>query len=128
MSIFHPWQVVREYGVRVVWPSSMPWRVLGLCDPSAWTIYLNRQRLVTQVERRCALTHELVHLDCRHQGHQPSGVEARVRAEAARLLIPDAALDDALAWTTDLYELAETLWVTEAVVKDRLVTRFRGAF
>lgn len=51
-----------------------------------------------------------------------------MRAEAARLLIPDAALDDALAWTTDLYELAETLWVTEAVVKDRLVTRFRGAF
>jgi hypothetical protein len=32
-----------------------------------------------------------------------------------------------LCWTTDLFELAETLWVTEQVVRDRLVTRFEGA-
>lgn len=117
---FHPWSVVRELGVRVVWPVNMPWRCLGLCDPGAWTVYLNRSRLVTQVERRCTLTHELVHLHHGHQGVQPSGVEAGVRAETARLLIPDVALESALCWSTDVYELAEELWVTEQVVRDRL--------
>jgi Zn-dependent peptidase ImmA (M78 family) len=127
MVKFHPWRVVRELGVRVLWRADLPGRVLGLCDPSSMTIYLNRARLVTQVERRCTLTHELVHLREGHQGAQPSGVEARVRAETARLLIPDDALESALCWTTDLFELAETLWVTEQVVRDRLVTRFEGA-
>ncbi len=117
---FHPWRVVRELGVKVSWPANMPWRILGLCDPSSMTIYLNRARLVTQVERRCTLTHELVHLHHGHQGAQPSRIEAAVRAETARLLIPDDALESALCWSTDVFELAESLWVTEAVVRDRL--------
>lgn len=119
-SRFHPWQVVRELGVRVLWRAELPGRALGLCDPASMTVYLNRARLTTQAERRCALTHELVHLQWGHQGEQPEPVERRVRAKTARLLIPDRDLTDALCWSTDLYELAETLWVTEAVMRDRI--------
>ena len=42
------------------------------------TIWLD-QRL-TVVEARCALAHELVHLELGHDGHQPSAIEASRRS------------------------------------------------
>lgn len=51
-----------------------------------------------QPERRCTLTHELIHIECGHSGCQPPAVELEVRVEAARRLIP---LDDRLTHLTE---------------------------
>lgn len=63
-------------------------------------IWLNRT--LTQAERRCTLTHELVH---RERGPIPAGPGAVEREEriideiASRRLITMAALVDGLRWT-----------------------------
>ena len=72
-----------------------------------------------QVERRCALTHEQVHLE---RGTQcvDGKEEQRVRRITAERLI---ALDDlipAAQWSADVAEMADTLWVTEDVLRDRI--------
>lgn len=72
------------------------------------------------VETRCALAHELEHLQQGHQGCQPPAVEQRVRSLAARNLIPIRALCAAAAWTRSRVELAEELRVTDLVLLDRL--------
>lgn len=82
------------------------------------TIWLDDR--LTSVEQRCALTHELVHLELGHVGHQPPAVEAKVREHAARRLVPIQALYDHRHWQGRLYGLAEDLGVTEAVLTDRL--------
>ena len=75
-----------------------------------------------QVERRCTLTHELIHIERQHIGCQPEVIEERVRAEAARRLIPIDALAAALSWSTSPLEVAEELWVTPTVLEDRLAS------
>jgi hypothetical protein len=73
-----------------------------------------------QVERRCTLTHELIHLERHHIGCQPASVELEVSLEAARRLIPIEGLASALRWSNCPYELADELWVTPSVLADRL--------
>lgn len=73
----------------------------------------------TQAERRCVLTHELVHLEHGHRGCQTRAVEHAVRAAAARQLITLEQLADALPWSMSLDELADELWVTPLVLTDR---------
>lgn len=75
---------------------------------------------LNQAERRCVLTHELVHLEAGHRGCQPYAVEGQVRAAAAALLIPLSDLLDAVRWSPHVSELADTLWVTEQVIADRI--------
>jgi len=73
-----------------------------------------------QVERRCVLAHELVHVERRHIGCQPPAVERSVRIETARRLIPIGELCRHVAWARSHAELADELWVTEMVLTDRL--------
>ncbi|MCO4256475.1 ImmA/IrrE family metallo-endopeptidase [Pseudarthrobacter cellobiosi] len=73
-----------------------------------------------QVERRCTLTHELIHIERQHIGCQTTSVELEVRLETARRLIPIEALAAALRWSNRPYELADELWVSADVLKDRL--------
>lgn len=73
-----------------------------------------------QVERRCTLTHELIHIEREHTGCQPASVELEVRMETARRLIPIEDLASALRWSNRAYELADELWVTPSVLADRL--------
>ena len=73
-----------------------------------------------QVERRCTLTHELIHIERQHTGCQPPAVEDSVRAEAARRLISTEDLANALRWSTAPLEVADELWVTPQVLEDRL--------
>ncbi|MET3349599.1 UNVERIFIED_ORG: hypothetical protein ABID57_001271 [Arthrobacter sp. UYEF1] len=73
-----------------------------------------------QVERRCTLTHELIHIERKHIGCQTASVELEVCLETARRLIPIDALAKALRWSTCPYELADELWVTPHVLNDRL--------
>ncbi len=82
-------------------------------------IWLDKR--LSQVERRCALTHELIHIEHAHEGCQPPGVEAKVRAEAARRLVRLDHLAKALSWSSRISfnELADELWVTPEVLRDR---------
>ncbi|VXB25968.1 conserved hypothetical protein [Arthrobacter sp. 9V] len=79
-------------------------------------------RALNQVERRCTLTHELVHIERGHTSCQPTAVEKAVRVETARRLICLDDLAKQLAWSRSLTELAEELWVTEGVLLDRLTS------
>lgn len=75
---------------------------------------------MNQMERRCVLTHELVHLELEHRGCQPPAVEREVRTEAARRLVQMQHLVPAAQWALSLEELADELWVTPMVLRDRL--------
>lgn len=77
-----------------------------------------------QAERRCTLAHELVHAE---RGDEPCASrvlelrqERAVDREAARRLIDLRALADALAWTHDVAEAADELWVDVATLRTRL--------
>lgn len=86
-------------------------------------IWLSRG--MTQAERRCTLTHELVH---RERGPVPCDPAEAAREErivdeiAARRLITVPALADGLAWTRHPRELAEHLWVDEPTLQTRMAT------
>ncbi|MGW8936025.1 hypothetical protein [Gordonia terrae] len=64
---------------------------------------------MTQVERRCTLTHELLHIE------MPDADEETIERETARRLITLPQLVDAFRWLRhpDVAELAEHLWVDE---------------
>lgn len=100
----------------------MPDEVHGRTDGEH--IWLDERLL--QVERRCALTHEMVHVALGHTECQPIAREARVRRITAERLITCEALDDAFKWARNLPELADELWVTVPVLKDRLEGIRRG--
>ena len=115
--MFHPWRALRTLThVVVVWARPHP--TAPAATDGATVIWLDPR--MTQAERRCALTHELVHLEHGHHGCQPPAVEHAVRAATARQLITLEQLSDALPWSMSLDELADELWVTPLVLTDRL--------
>ena len=71
-----------------------------------------------QVQRRCTLMHELVHLDMGHDGCQDETVEARVRRATARRLLTASQLVPVAQWTQSIEEAADELWVTPEVLRD----------
>lgn len=111
----HPWRAIPE-GVdvrRVALPSGFR----GVTDGR--TIWLHNR--LSQRERRSSLAHELAHHRLGHDSCQPPAVEERVRAEAARWLLPDiVVVGDALAWATSLDEAADELWVDRRTLQARL--------
>lgn len=92
-------------------------RLAAVTDGHA-TIWLDDR--LTAVEQRCALTHELVHLELGHVGHQPPAIEVKVRERTARWLVPLERLWEVRHWQGPLHLLAEDLGVTTAVLQDRL--------
>ncbi|MGB3485245.1 MAG: hypothetical protein WBB07_23900 [Mycobacterium sp.] len=82
-------------------------------------------RTMTQAERRCTLTHELVH---RERGLVPADPAAAEREErivdeiSARRLITTPALVDGLRWTRHRGELADHLWVDTPTLETRMAT------
>ena len=115
--LFHPWRELRHLQhVRVSWVD-LPMGTHGRTDGSS---HIEIARDLLQVERRCALTHEMTHIFMGHKGHQSPKVEKAVRAIVARRLIPFDDLLSACRWAgNDTYQLADELWVTPAVLKDR---------
>jgi len=83
-------------------------RLSGCTDGT--TIWLDTH--LTTTERRCTLTHELVHITRGHTGHQPPAVEAAVREETARLLVPWAALHASRGAQLEIWHLVQELGVT----------------
>lgn len=120
---WHPWRAlrVRYPDVEVSCYATLPDRLMGLQQgESIWLC-----RSLTQVERRCTLTHELVH---RERGTVPRGRVAAEREErivneiTARRLIPVSSLIDGLRWTRDPDQLAEHLWVDLPTLRARMTT------
>lgn len=115
--MFDPWGALRRLThihisfIRM--PDGAPGRTDGLR-----VIWLDNR--LHQDQRRCTLTHELVHIELGHAGCQPPRIEYEVRAETARRLIPIDALCKHAAWAANVHDLAEDLWVTPEVVTDRL--------
>lgn len=95
---------------------------------NAW-YYWSRDEIVmdsrlNQRERRSVLGHEIAHAIHRDR---PSGVEVidliqEVHADrwASRRLIEIRALGEALAWSQNLDEVAEEMWVTRDLLDTRL--------
>lgn len=116
MAWFHPWRALRALPtVDVTWPLL---RVAYGRTDGLSVIEIDRR--LGQTERRCTLTHELVHIERGHTCAQPPVVEHAVCVETARRLIPLLALTTALAYSTDLDFAAWDLWVTRDVLDDRL--------
>lgn len=100
----------------VVW--TRPHAAASAATDGATVIWLELR--LTQAERRCAPTHEFVHLGRGHRGCQPPAVEHTVRASAARQVITLEQRAEAPPWSMSLDELADELWVTPFVLTDRL--------
>ena len=115
--MFSPWGALRELAHVTLHFIVMPDGALGRTDGRR-RIWLDKR--LQQVERRCALTHELVHLERGHTSCQGPRAERQVREETARRLVGFDELLEAYRWTQHPSELADELWVTVDVVHDRL--------
>lgn len=115
--MFHPWGKLRSLAdVIIIWASPAPG--IPAATDGECRIWLDPR--MSQRERRCALTHELAHMELGHHGCQPPAVERQVREAAARDLVSWEDLQSEIPWAMSLAELADDLWVTELVLQDRL--------
>jgi hypothetical protein len=114
--MFHPWRELRKKPeITVNWTELN--YTNGITDGHS-TIWLDSRLL--QVERRCVLAHEMIHIERGHTECQKTAAEIGVRVEAARRLI---AMEDLLRckrWARSVWELADELWVTPEVLADRI--------
>lgn len=119
--MYHPWRRFRVEAQWVLWATRLPRGCMGYVDWRAHAVVIDRTLL--QVERRCTITHELVHIE---RGPVPTDPwlgrreERAVEREAARRLIELDALADALAWSSQPAEVAEELWVDEQTLNARV--------
>ena len=118
---WNPWEELREHWEHVTLHYAPS---LEVSDALAYTDGAENIWILdglTVAERRCTLTHELIHLERRDEGHQGDKIERLVEREAARRLIP---LDNLLEadWAQPLEKIADDLWVDEATLEVRLAT------
>lgn len=115
--MWNPWGTLRKLThIAVIWRRPHP--LLPAATDGMHRVWIDPR--ANQVERRCLLAHELVHLERGHIGCQPPAVERTVRVETARRLVPLAQLQRHLSWARSSWELADELHVTEMVLRDRL--------
>lgn len=121
VPIYHPWRALRDLWshVHVEHTDDLP--AGRRADTNGIDEIRMRQRLL-QVERRCSLAHEVIHLERGDTGACPPAVEAEVNQEAARRLIPWEHLLDAVQWARSEEELADELWVTVKILRARAET------
>lgn len=121
----HPWRTLREMPeVEVYWT-----RDSAVLDGAQSWWYPQQSLIVMdsrlrQVQRRCALAHELAHRE-RDDGpcsDDRSAWRQEVAADryAARWLIDIEKLGDAIVWAHSLAEAADELWVTGHMLQVRL--------
>lgn len=116
--IYHPWRALRERWAHVDVEHTDDIPDGRLADTNGVDEIRMRRRLL-QVDRRCALAHELVHLEHGDGGTCSPEVEAEVTLEAARRLIPWDRLLAAVRWARGEQELADELWVTVPLLRAR---------
>lgn len=112
--MLHPWRLLRErddltLSVRDLGDDGP----LGLTGGS--TIVLTTGLL--QVERRCVLLHELIHLERGIPHSADDREEAAIEHEVARRLVPFAELVEALRWSCEVDEVAEACWVMPHLIR-----------
>lgn len=114
---WNPWHQLRDKWSTITYRRvpSLPDGVLGCTDGQA--IYIVDGLSVA--ERRCVLTHEIIHLERGECSHQNPRIEKLVEQEASRRLIPYENLLR-IDWTQSASAIAEALWVDE----DTLWARF----
>ena len=112
--MFDPWAITVEHSIPV---HVVPLQRLAGCSDGT-RIWLDTR--LTADEARTTLTHELVHLRRGHAGPQAPAVEAGVREETARLLVPWEALLAYRSAQITLEDLAHELHTTTAVIADRV--------
>lgn len=115
---FHPWRSLRALPhIDLMWQDSDT--EMGHFDFECQQVVITAG--MTQAERRCTLTHELIHAE---RGPCPPGDSTReelaVHREAARRLIDIRKLGEALAWASDQEQAAEELWVDVPTLQTRL--------
>ncbi len=116
--MFDPWEIVAANSWLEIHHVRMPDGKPGATDGKS-AIWLDDR--LTHRERRCVLTHELVHLKYGHCECQELKVERRVCRETAHLLIPVTHLmERSRECNAGLEALAEELEVTAHVLRDRI--------
>lgn len=113
----HPWRELRNRGdgILLYFTTFEDGRVAATHGNR---IYLDKDLL--QVERRCAIQHEQVHLDLGHTDCDDEIAEARARSVTARRLLSAKQLIPVALWTQSIEEAADELWVTPQVLEDFL--------
>lgn len=113
----HPWRRFRDHWGHV----GLEWRQL---DGDFQALTDGRRVLMDpdllQVERRCAIAHETVHLERGEHCAQDYAAERRADRVAAGRLVGIDALMQALIWSDDLQEVADELWVTPEIARARI--------
>lgn len=94
----------------------MPDGIHGQTDGS--TIWVDDR--LNAVQMYCTVQHELIHIERGHTKHQPEHIEADVRYETARRLLPIESM--AGKCVGDLELTARALMVTTKVLMDRAAT------
>ena len=79
---------------------------------------------LNEVQERCAIVHETVHIELGHSTIQVEAVEMAVRYETARRLLPESNLaeDGPRCQGSTLAQVARGLGVTRQVLMDRAAT------
>ena len=119
--MYHPWRRFRSEAAWTLTFADLPHGRRGVTDFWARTVALDSR--LRQVERRCVICHELVHIE---RGPLPDDErlaareESAVEREVACRLIELQPLGEALAWSRHISEAADALWVTEDVLRARL--------
>ena len=114
---FDPWEHVRATGIIVSVRDDLPNGFWGATDGQH--IWLNAR--LGQLEARCTLTHELVHLYAGHSTRQPKAVEDQVRLTAALWLLPDVEeVLEAARWARSWAEWAQECSVDEPTIRWRM--------
>ena len=85
------------------------------------SIWVNED--LNEIEERCAIMHELIHIERGEGTCQPEYIEYEVRYETAQRLLPD--ITSIPCDGADLAEIARSLGVTRRVLMDRAVTLTR---
>lgn len=115
--MFHPWRALRRLThIDVLWEPQDD----GIVATTNGTDKIWIDPRLKQVSRRCAVTHEMIHIEMGHVHGASEREESLVRAETARRLISIDQLLDVLRWAHTWEEAAEELWVTVDVFQDRL--------
>lgn len=121
VTAVNPWAMLRASPDVTLHVGPLPDGQAGETCYDTWTVTIAPG--LKQRERNDALAHELIHLE---RGPAPPAYaaadERAVEEEAARRLIPLAALLDALRWTRDLHQLAVELHCTVETVRVRFAT------
>ena len=97
-------------------------RLDGRCGETNGRDLIRLDKRLLQVERRCTLAHELVHLEVGEGRPCSASREREVNRIAAARLVPFEALVKAARWARSPLELAEELWVTPLMLEARCET------